>query len=106
MLRSIKARIQKIERLLPGPVEVLLDDGTTAALPPRTNLSLLVGVLAEARTGCTPDIVARHADVLEHVVSERRDADGSIMPLLRVLREGMRDLREQHDEHQPMEELQ
>ena len=103
---AIKSRLRRLERQLPGPITVLLDDGTTAALPPRTNLSLLVGVLAEARTGCTPDIVARYADVLEHVVSERRDADGSIMPLLRVLREGMRDLREQHDEHQPMEELQ
>jgi len=98
MLRSIKARLQRIERLLPGSIKVLLDAGTTATLPPRAGIALLVGVLAEGRTGITPAIVAKHADVIDRIapVQGSGDKGGSLLPLIRVLREGIREQREEH----------
>ena len=105
---AIKSRLRRLERQLPGPITVLLDDGSTAALPPRADIGLLVAVIGEGRTRLAPPVLERWGDVIDRIATEQgaRARDGSIMPLLRVLREGMRDLREQHDEHQPMEELQ
>ena len=98
MPRGIKGRIRKIERLLPGPIAALLDDGTTATLPPRAGIALLVGVLAEGRTGIAPAIVAKHGDVIDRIapVQGSGDKGGSLLPLIRVLREGIREQREEH----------
>ncbi len=94
MTRNIEARIRRIERALPQPVEVLLGDGSTATLPRRADMPLLVGVIAEGRTGQTPAIVAEHEHVIDHVVEQK---DGTLLPLIRVLREG---IQAQHDDHQ------
>jgi hypothetical protein len=103
---AIKSRLRRLERQLPGPITVLLDDGSTATLPPRADIGLLVAVIGEGRTGLAPPVLERWGDVIDRIATEQgaRARDGSIMPLLRVLREGMRDLREQHDEHQLVEE--
>jgi len=94
MARNFEARIRRIERGLPQPIAVRLDDGTTATLPRGADMRLLVGVIAEGRTGQTPTLVAKYGDVIDHAVGQR---DGTIMLLLRVLREGF---QAQHDEHQ------
>lgn len=99
MTRSLEARIRRLEQGLPPPVEVLLDDGTVTILPRGADMRLLVGVIAEARTGQTPPLVAEYADVIDHVVEQK---DGSLLPLIRVLREG---IQAQHDEHQAIEEV-
>lgn len=108
MLRSVKNRIRKIERLLPGPITVRLVDGSTRTLPAHAGIGLLQGVISEARTGITPRLVAEYGDVIDRLAPEQGDGDGTLVSLIRVLRAGIRDLREQPDEHQllPMEELQ
>jgi len=95
MTRNIEARLRRLERALPQPVKVLLEDGTTAILPRRADIRLLVEVIAEGRTGQTPALVAKYADVIDHTAWWQRD--GTLMPLIRVLREGF---QAQRDEHQ------
>jgi len=93
MTRSLEARIRRLERALPPPVEVLLDDGTVTILPRRADIALLVGVLSEARTGETLPLVAKYADVIEHAVKQK---GGTLLPLIRVLREGSQAQRDDH----------
>lgn len=105
---AIKSRLRRLERQLPGPITVLLDDGSTATLPPRADIGLLVAVIGEGRTGLAPPVLERWGDVIDRIATEQgaraRARDGSILHLVRVLRAGMRDYREQHDEHQLVEE--
>ncbi len=94
MARNFEARIRRIERGLPQPIAVRLDDGRITILPRGADMRLLVGVLSEARTGQTPALVAKYGDVIDHTAGQR---DGTLMLLLRVLREG---IQAQHDDHQ------
>jgi len=99
MLSGLKARLRRIEQALPPREQVLLEDGSIVSLPAGASMGLLVAVLAEARDGITPPIVEEHADTIAR--ADPRQKDGSLLPLVKVLRAGFR----QHDEHQVIEEV-
>ncbi len=99
MRSSLKARLRRIEQALPARERVLLEDGSIVSLPAGASMDLLIGVLAEARDGITPPIVAVHADTIARAAPLQKDR--SLLPLAKVLRAGFR----QHDEHQVIEEI-